>query len=93
MQTKHEQAFYQELETLRYPEDIQRIEHIRHSLAAIRYKQMQKRWFMDPDKPKRKRKAKPVVERPNDILCADCLAVCTLSADGKRWLCPNPEHN
>jgi hypothetical protein len=45
MMTKHEQVFYQELETLRYPDDIQRIEHIRHSLAAIRYKRMQKRWF------------------------------------------------
>jgi hypothetical protein len=42
---KAEQAFYKELETLRYPEDLQRIEHIRHSLAAIRYKRMQKRLF------------------------------------------------
>jgi len=33
-------------------------------------------------------KAKPIVEKPSDILCADCMAVCTLSPDGKRWLCP-----
>jgi hypothetical protein len=40
-------------------------------------------------KSKKAKQAKPIVEGPSDILCADCFAICTLSLDGKRWLCPN----
>lgn len=37
---------------------------------------------LHPDQPARE-------SNPLGLLCVECWSLCVLSADGKRWICPN----